>query len=325
MIDLREIDPDIRRFLDEMRSDWKQHPPLESLSFPEQRHTAEMVRARWTDGGPAMAKSFELEHDAGAGPLRVRVHVPSGLSGPAPAMVYLHGGGFTLFSIDTHDRLMREYAAQGGFIVIGLDYPLAPEAKFPLALDRIEAFMLWLSANAAEWGIDPTRLAMGGDSAGGNLAFATFMRLRDRGRTDIVRAILSNYGGFSARISDEAEARLGGPGSIMDRAESRQYWVNYLRDERDETDPYACPISADFADFPPVFLVVPELDIVSEHSLEVERRLRDAGVTVECRIYRGAIHSFLEAMSISALAREAIADGAEFIAAAICTHERDSF
>lgn len=318
MIDLREIDPDIRRFLDEMRSDWKQHPPLESLSFPEQRRTAEMVRARWTDGGPAMAKSFELEHDAGAGPLRVRVHVPPGMSGPAPAMVYLHGGGFTLFSIDTHDRLMREYASQGSFIVIGLDYPLAPEAKFPLALDRIEAFMLWLSANAAEWGIDPTRLAMGGDSAGGNLAFATFMRLRDRGRTDIVRAILSNYGGFSARISDEAEARLGGPGSIMDRAESRQYWVNYLRDERDEEDPYACPISADYTGFPPVFLVVPELDIVAEHSLEVERRLRDAGVAVECRIYRGAIHSFLEAMSISALAREAIADGAKFVADAIC-------
>jgi len=314
LIDPDEIDAEVRRFLDAMRADWAGHPPLDTLPFPEQRRVAEEVRARWTTGGPVMARTVEQAVDTPQGALKVRVHIPVGAPDPAPALVYLHGGGFTLFSIDTHDRLMREYAAKGGFAVIGIDYPLAPEVKYPVALDRIEAFMLGLEDHAADWGVDPARIAMGGDSAGGNLSFATFMRLRDRGEQGLVKAILSNYGGFSSRISDEAEARFGGPGSIMDRAEARQYWRNYLRGPADEDDPFACPILADLAGFPPVFLVIPELDIVAEHSHVMHRRLLEAGIEVRAKVYPGAIHSFLEAMSVSALAREAIADGAEFVA-----------
>src|SRR5690606_8787918 len=155
----------------------------------------------------------ERVFDPGAGELRIRVYRPEGAEASAPALVYLHGGGFTLFSIDTHDRLMREYAAAGGFVVIGVDYPLAPEHKYPVALDRIEAFMLWLKDHGGELGVDPARIAMGGDSAGANLSFTTTLRLRERGDMGLVRAILSNYGGFSAHLSDEAEARFGGPGS----------------------------------------------------------------------------------------------------------------
>jgi len=312
-MDLDAIDPSIRRFLDVMRDEWSRYPPFETLSFAEQREAAEKVRAPWTRGGPVMARTIEQSFDPGAGTLRIRVHYPAGLTEPAPAMVYLHGGGFTLFSIDTHDRLMREYAERGGFAVIGLDYPLSPEAKFPVALDRIEAFMLWLKTHGRELGIDPARVAMGGDSAGANLSFATTLRLRDRGEQAIVRAILSNYGGFSAQLSDEAEGRFGGPGSIMDRAEAEQYWRNYLRHPGDADDPYACPIHADLAGFPPVLLVVPELDIVTEQSLSMAARLEAAGVETHTKVYKGAIHSFLEAMSVSDLACEAIQDGADFI------------
>src|SRR3546814_1889245 len=99
-----------------------------------------------------MAASEDLRFDPGAGELRLRIHRPVGAAVPAPALVYLHGGGFTLFSIDTHDRLMRELAAAGGFAVIGVDYPLSPEHKYPVALDRIEALMRWLSVHGAGWG-----------------------------------------------------------------------------------------------------------------------------------------------------------------------------
>lgn len=314
MFDLNAVDPDIRRFLSEMQEAWKKHPPFETLSFPEQRIVAEKVREPWRRGGPEMAETRDLVFDPGAGPLTLRVYHPQAADEPAPALVYMHGGGFTLFSIETHDRLMREYAARGGFAVIGVDYPLAPETKFPVAIDRVEALMLWLKANGRDWRIDPDRLAIGGDSAGGNFAAAVCLRLRDRGELGVVKAILANYGGFSSRISDEAEARFGGPGSIMDRAEARRYWANYLRDERDEDDPYACPLLADLRGFPPVFLAVPELDIVAEHSLAMHDRLKQAGVASECAVYKGAVHSFLEAMSISPLAREAIEDGARFIA-----------
>ena len=309
-----ELEPGLRHFLDEMRAEWRNHPPFDTLSFPEQRAVAEKVRARWTAGGPVMAATTERQFDPGAGELRIRVYRPEGMGdGLAPAMVYLHGGGFTLFSIDTHDRLMREYAAAGGFVVIGVDYPLAPEHKYPVALDRIEAFMLWLKHHGGELGVDPARIAMGGDSAGANLSFTTTLRLRARGDIGMVRAILSNYGGFSAHLSDEAEARFGGPGSIMDRAEAAQYYANYLRSPADAADPFACPINADLTGFPPVFLVIPECDIVTEHSVAMDGLLRAAGVETESKIYRGAIHSFLEAMSVSALARQAIADGAAFI------------
>src|SRR5690606_5269380 len=128
----------------------------------------------------------------------------------------------------THDRLMREYAEAGRFAVIGVDYPLSPEHKYPEALDRIEAFMLWLRAHGDELGVDPSRLAMGGDSAGANLCFATSLRLREKGAIGTVRAILSNYGYFTPEISDRAEARFGGSGSIMDRVEAQSYYVNYL-------------------------------------------------------------------------------------------------
>ncbi|HEU4959346.1 MAG TPA: alpha/beta hydrolase fold domain-containing protein [Sphingomonas sp.] len=313
MSGIDQIDPELRGFLDAMRRDWAKHPPLTSLPFPEQRAVAEQVRARWTEGGPIMARTIEDRFRSRRGELRVRVHVPHGVTEPAPALVYLHGGGFTLFSIDTHDRLMREYAEAGRFVVIGLDYPLAPEARFPVALNLIVEFILWLKDNAAAWGIDPARLAMGGDSAGGNLSFATCLRLRDLGSQSLVRAILSNYGGFIASISDEAEARFGGPGSIMDRAEALQYYANYLRSPDDAHNPYACPLNADLSGFPPVFLVIPEQDIVAEQSVAMAERLRAFRVPTEAKLYPGAMHSFLEAMSVSALAREAIADGAAFV------------
>lgn len=308
-----DIDPEIQAFLDAMRADWAAFPPFDTLPLPERRAAAEKVRARWTAGGPVMARTVEEMFEAGGHALRVRVHVPEGAPDPAPALVYLHGGGFTLFSIDTHDRLAREYAAAGGFTVIALDYPLSPEYKYPAALDYILAFVLALRRNAPRWGVDPARIAIGGDSAGGNLAFAVCLRLRDMGRLDAIRAVLSNYGGFSARISDESEARFGGPDAILNRAEAEGYWANYLRDERDAHDPYACPIHADLTDFPPVFLATPECDLVAEHSLRMAERLREAGVAMRGKLYKGATHSFLEAMAISALARRAIAEGAYFV------------
>ncbi len=121
------IDAEIRCFLDTMRADWRGYPPFAAMTIPQRRAACEEVRARWTQGGPAMARTIDERFAASAGELGVRVHLPAGAIAPVPALIYLHGGGFTLFSNDTHDRLMREYAAAGGFAVIGLDYPLSPD------------------------------------------------------------------------------------------------------------------------------------------------------------------------------------------------------
>jgi acetyl esterase len=309
------IDPEIAIFVDEMRRAWASHPPFMSLPVAEARSVAETVRARWRTGGPDMRQTLDLTAATAAGPLRIRLYDP-GAPNPGPALVYLHGGGFTLFSIDTHDRLMREYAAAGNFRVIGVDYPLSPEARYPKALDQLVALAGWLDEGGADrLGVDRSKVAFGGDSAGGNLAMATALRLRDAGARLQPMALLLNYGAFDTRCSDEAEARLGGPDAVLNRAEMAYYHANYLGDDPYREDPYARPILADLADLPPTFLVVPECDVLSEQSLAMAARMAEAGLEVSSKVYPGATHSFLEAMSVARVAREAIADGAAWLGA----------
>jgi acetyl esterase len=309
-----DIDPEILTFIDAVRAEWAKYPPLDTIALPEARAIAEKVRAPWAKGGPVMAETRDHILETEQGSVRVRVHKPTGVVSPAPSLIYLHGGGYTLFSIDSHDRLMREYAALGGFVVIGVDYPLSPEVKYPVALDLVVALMLWLKANAEQLGVDADRLALGGDSAGGNLSVATALRLRDMGEADLLKAVLPNYAGFSIGCSDESEARFGGENSVMGRDEALYYWGNYLRDMSEANDPYVSPLRANLRDLPPTFLVIAECDIIAEHSYAMVDALRAAGVMAKSKVYKGAPHSFLEAMSISKLAREAIADGADFVA-----------
>ncbi len=307
-----EFDEELAQFAEQLRIDWARRPPLASLSFPEARAVAEQVRARWSSGGPQMHLIRNLTIATHAGEVLVRLYLPAASPEPGPAMVYLHGGGFVLFSIDTHDRLMREYAAAGGFAVIAIDYPLAPEARYPIALDQIGAVLDWLGDHADEIGIDARRIAIGGDSVGANFAFATCLRQRDAG-APMPRAILSNYAALSGTISDAAEAAHGGPGALLDRAEMVWFYAQYLADPAQAQEAYACPILADPTGLPPTLLIIPERDVLAEQSIAMADRLRAAGVDTSIRRYAGAPHSFLEAMSISRTARAGIADGASFI------------
>ncbi len=308
---LSPIDPEIVQFLAQMREGWRRHPPLSSVSPEEGRRIAEIVREPFRQGGPVMAQTHELSIPTRHGDMRARLYDP-GLAADAPVLVYLHGGGFTFFSIDTHDRLMREYADAARVKVLGLDYYLSPEHKYPVALDQVEDTLEWL--RSAPLGIDIGKLALGGDSAGGSLSLATAIRQRDKGRSDMIKGLLLNYGGFATDCSDAAEALHGGPDSVMDRAEVRYFIGNYTRVPEDMSNPEIHLLNADVAGLPPAFLVIPDRDIISENSLAMGEKLRAAGNSAESRIYRGATHSFLEAMSMSALAREAIADGAQFVA-----------
>jgi acetyl esterase len=177
----------------------------------------------------------------------------------------------------------------------------------------------WLASDGGgSIGVDPARIALGGDSAGGNLSLATALRLRDRGTPAMLRGLLLNYGAFTDLCSDEAEAIHGGPGSVLDRAEMEYYFENYLgRAAPRPDDPYASPIDADLALLPPALLVIPECDILSEQSFAMADRMAAAGVDVSSKVYAGATHSFLEAMSIAEVARHAIADGATWVKSAL--------
>lgn len=310
-----ELDPEISIFVERVSKAWAEYPPFMSLPIEEARRVAEQVRAPWRANGPEMASISERFVPTSSGPLRVRLYNP-GLDLPAPALIYLHGGGFILFSIDTHDRLMREYAAAGKFLVLGVDYPLSPEAPYPLALNQIVELVDFLHKGGAErFGIDANRLAIGGDSAGGNLSVAAALRLRDRGTPDRLKGLLLNYGAFAIKCSDEAEARFGGPKAVLQRAEMDHYYQSYLGTEGlAEPEPYAAPLLADdLTGLPPAFLAIPECDLLAEQSYAMAERLKEAGVDVTSIVYQGATHSFLEAMSVAKVARRAIEDGASWV------------
>ena len=310
------LDPEIATFAETIARAWAAYPPFMTMPLEEARAVAEAVREPWRAGGPTMARTEEHLAPTPTGPVRLRIYDP-GVTAPAPVLIYLHGGGFTLFSLDTHDRLMREYAAAGGFLVAGVDYPLSPEARYPRALDQVVDVVAWLArSGATEAGADPARIAMGGDSAGANLSMAAALRLRDRGNASALRGLLLNYGAFGAPCSDASEAAFGGPGALLNRAEVDYYIGNYLGAvDACADDPYARPCIADPAGLPPTLLVIPDRDVLAEQSHEMAERLAKAGVEVEAREYAGATHSFLEAMSISPLARQAIADGAAWVKA----------
>ncbi len=308
------LDPEIQAFMAAMKAGFSRYPPLSDLSFPEARAVAEAVRLQWRQGGPVMASTEDRRIGTGPSEVRVRIHRPEGQArGLTPALVYLHGGGWTLFSLDTHDRVMREYAQRAGVTVVGVDYALSPEAKFPRALEQTIGVVEWLSVRGRELGIDSARLAIGGDSAGGNLAVATALRLRDAGKRTLLRAVLMSYAVVDSECSPAAVERYGGDAFMLTGEEMRQFWANYLVSTDQARDPYACPTRSDLRGLPPVFLGITECDVLAEQNLAFAKALRAAGVETEAVVYPGTTHSFLEAVSIARVAERALQEGSVWL------------
>jgi acetyl esterase len=305
-----DLAPDMRRFQRWLAAAYAQHPPLDSVGLPEARLIAERVRAPLTHGGPTMVHRRDVQIATPHGAVRLRIHTPT--AAPRhPALLYLHGGGWVFFSIDTHDRLMRELAARAGRTVIGVDYARAPEARYPVAREQAVAAWRWAQAHATELGIDADRIALGGDSAGANLALVAALVLRDAG--DRPDALLLNYGVFGDDDSTESYARFDGPAYNLGRDEMRSFWDRYLGRPGPVDDPLAVPLKAALAGLPRCCLVVPECDVLRDDSLALAERLRAAGVSVALQRHAGAVHSFLEAISDSDAAERGLAQSSAWL------------
>lgn len=304
-----ELDPDIARFHAETNAAYAAFSGGGYADVAARRAVAERVRERWARGGPAMAATETMT--AGAGGAKIRIYRPTDREN-LPVLIYLHGGGWVLFSLNSHDRLMREYSARSGCAVVGVEYSRSPEVRFPTALDEIGAVCDWLRVDGAAHGLDPSRIAIGGDSAGGNLALSSAIRQRDAGTG--LDGLLLNYGAFDTARRD-SHNRYDGDAFMLTRDEMVDFWDNYLGTVPGAAEhPLARPMLAEHAGLPPAFLCIAECDILADENQEMARRLRAAGVAVTEQVYRGASHSFLEAVDISALADRAIEDGAQWLA-----------
>jgi acetyl esterase len=242
----------------------------------------------------------EPEHVAGvrdtyiAGPtceLHVRVYSPSA-EGPLPCLVWFHGGGWTVANLELADRPIRSLANTTGCVVVAVNYQKAPEHPYPAALDDCFAAAQWAVEHADELGIDPTKVGVGGDSAGGNLAAAAALKARDLGAPDLAFQLLL-YPAVDPDM-DYPSARDNAEGYGLTTAGMRWFWDNYAPDPAQREDPLAAPIrAASFEGLPPAIVVTAEYDPLRDEGQLYADRLEQAGVHVVRRAYPGTIHGFL--------------------------------
>ena len=303
------VDPETALLLREMEQAGML--PASSLSVAAARAQAEEGNRAWNQDPPALASVRELAMPGPAGPIRLRHYRPREASS-LPLVIYFHGGGFVLGSLDTHDRVMRLLALDSDAAVIGVDYRLAPEHPFPAPLDDCVAAVRWIRAEAAGLGVDPDRVVLAGDSAGANLALASLLELRDAGEVDGISGAALFYGCFWRRLDTPAHGRFGNGSWRLGTAEMRWFWQHYLGDPS-TPDPRAEPLHADLRGLPPLYLTAAALDPLYDDTLELDRRLEAAGVARRLDVYPGLVHGFMQMTPRCAAARAAVRDGGHAI------------
>ena len=298
-------DPEMRASHAAYEAEAAHYPPIR-LEYPFDPHRAvnDLLNLTLARGGPEMAEATDRWVAARGRCIRCRVNRPR-RDRDLPVLVWFHGGGWVWSSVDTHDRLAREYAAAAEMAVVNVDYCLSPEAKFPTALEECAAVAAWLAEHGAEWGLDASRMVLGGDSAGGNLALASALLLRDRGGPPL-RGILAVYPVCDADFT-RPSYREYAEGFMLSAEKMRFYWDAYVPHGCDKLHPFAAPLRANLAGLPPVLVQQAELDVLRSEGEALVAALRAAGVPVEHEVFPGVIHGFMRHSGRVARAREAVA------------------
>lgn len=297
-----DVAPDVRAMLEKVAT--LGLSKIQDMSPPEARAQMEaLVRARDIPP-PVVGKASDRTIPGPDGAIPVRVYTPDGAGdAPLPILVYFHGGGHVIGSLDTHDGPARSLCSGGNCIVVSVDYRMGPEHRFPAAVEDAWAATVWAAANAGEIGGDAARIAVGGDSAGGNLATVVALMARDAGAPHLAYQLLiyplvdyrcAAAGYQSYRTYAEGYGMLEG---------STMGWFadNYLRTPADAEDWRASPILApDLSGLPPAIVLAAECDVLVDEGKAYTEKLRAAGVAVEYVTYEGLIHAFFPLTKILA-------------------------
>ncbi|MGC8970321.1 MAG: alpha/beta hydrolase [Conexivisphaera sp.] len=304
------LDPKLREII---RSSPPSPADPDSVPAEEIRRAADARMLALQGAKEEVGSVEDLSARGREGDIRVRIYRPRAGARGLPLVVYYHGGGFVYYSVETHDNICRLISRMSGAAVMSVDYRLAPEHKFPAAVNDAYDALRWAAENAGRIGIDPGRVAVAGDSAGGNLAAAVSLMARDEGARDLIRAQVLLYPVLN--MVDMSPSRFEfAEGYLLDERMDRWFVRQYLADPRDAYSPYASPILAsDLSGLPPALVVTAEYDMLRDQGEVYAHMLRAAGVDATATRYLGMTHGFLRFYPVLRAARDAIAQVAGYL------------
>ncbi len=283
-------------------------PELQTLSPPDARAAYLKGVQMFSGQAPKIARTVNKRFDAGGRSVVTRLYYPECIpTSSLPLVVYFHGGGWSFGSIETHDNVCRTLCAGATCIVASIDYHLAPEHKFPTAVEDAVAASLWAHENASALGADRTRIVLAGDSAGANLAAVASLALRDKGYPDLLGQLLI-YPATDMAMS-HASHKFFGDGYRLTRPLMVWSSTNYLREGQDIMDPRASPLRAkDHSGLPPTIIVTAGFDPLRDEGAAYAARLRNAGVDIQYRCFDNLIHGFISLTGVVNAAARALAE-----------------
>ena len=252
-----------------------------------------------------------------AGQIPVRIYTPVGTA-PFPVLVYFHGGGWVIGNLDTHDGICRSLANRVGCLVVSVDYRLAPEHTFPAAPEDCYAATRWLAEHAGSLGGDKGRIAVGGDSAGGNLAAVVALMARDRGGPKLAFQLLV----YPATDTDfeTRSYRENSEGYFLTRADMVWFWNHYAPRDEDRRNPYAAPLrAASLRGLPPALVITAEFDPLCDDGNAYAARLREDGVPVRLSQQDGLIHGFFQMGAVIDRGRASVDEASRAVKDAFAT------
>jgi acetyl esterase len=261
---------------------------------------------------PAIAAASGAMINGPGGDLRIRIYTPHGI-GPFPLLVFFHGSGFVLCSLDTHDGMCRNLCAGAQCVVASVDYRLAPEHKFPAGIDDCLCATRWAAAHAAELGADPTRIALAGDSAGANMAAVTALRVKEEGGPALcAQLLLYPVTDYHTPGTPSYEENAEGYGLTRDTM--KWFWAHYLNDASEGGHPHASPLrAADLSGLPPALVITAEYDPLRDEGEFYADKLRRAGVPAALTRYDGVNHGFMFWVGVVDKAGAAMSQACEWL------------
>lgn len=296
---IEDLDPVIAQVL-EMG---KGQPALETLSVSDARANMLMRVELLKPFAPLGVETEDLAIATAAGPLPVRLYRPAGVAGPLPVVVWLHGGGWVLGNIETHDNVCRFLAVEGPLLVVSVDYRLAPEAKAPAQLEDTLAALDWAAANATAHGGDPARIVVGGDSAGGNLAALAALAARTRGPKLAGQLLVYPVTDYpaDAHASYAENADFG-----LTREGMEWFWAHWLADGAGPDETTAPLRAGDLSGLPPAYVVTSSHDVLRDEGQAYAGRLAEAGALDALDHVDGTIHGFFSMGGLAPIATETL-------------------